>query len=408
MGDKLMININRILPVYYFTLECLFLFFLLFLFYTRIGAIPSVLSFVGVILVSYVVLLYGLKLQKVSGTLPFIGAILSGVVAYIFDFTLMSVFLCTIFLFFRLSAFFKDSSLWKEERPTLAILFYCSGFIIFLEGWIFKYPYMNWLFGIVIGFTILLSVGNYLRHLEGSKGNRNVSGIASAIGIAVLLTGMVTLLLPVVKWLLKNIFEGLTLLIGILLMPLFKLVESIGILQLKLKNQPKDEFEQAALTKEKSSITEEIIYNMPIWVWFVLLIVLLLIAWYFIRKIRMVDENSEDIVSLEGEHAPTMLKMEKRRRFFREPAPQEYLRKLFYQLQLYAEKHGLGRYDHETIREWFDRVGFQKNEELFKAYESVRYGGNVILKHDAKHFEDIIQGIKLEMKERTNKKGREA
>ncbi|WP_442593870.1 hypothetical protein [Neobacillus sp. D3-1R] len=325
--------------------------------------------------------------------------------AYILEFTLMSVFLCSIFLFFRLSAFFKDSGLWKEERAKLAILFYCSGFILFLEGWIFKYPFMNWLFAIVIGFTILLSIGSYLQHFEGNKVNRNISGMASALGIAILLTGIVTILLPIVKWLFKNIFEGVALLLGILLTPLFKLIESIGVLQLNLISQPMDEFEKVEISKHKRSLGEELVVNMPIWVWIVLLILLLLTTWYFIRKMRMVHEKSDvEMVSLEIEHSPSLLREQRKRRFFREPAPQEYLRKLFYQLQVYAEKQGMGRYHHETIREWFERVGFPMDEELFLAYENVRYGGMIIPKDDAKKYELIIQDIKNDLKERTRKK----
>lgn len=399
---------HRILPAYYFTLECLFLYFLLFLFYIESGEVPSIFSFFIVSSLSVIVLLYGLKKQTITGTFPFIGAILSGGMAYLLDFNIMSVILSSVFLFFRLTSFFKDDALWIEERSKLAILFYCSGFIIFLAGWIFKYPHMNWLFGIVIAFTILLSVGSYLQHLKETGGTRNISGITSTIGIAVLLTGGVTLLLPLVKWLFKNIFEGLILFIGIILTPIFKLIESFEF-QSKLKAPSVSEFKLPENSKERSYLFEEVISNTPILIWFVLFIVILLVVWYFVRKMRMANVKLDKVLSLEMEHSPTLLKMEKKRRFFREPPPQEYIRKLFFQLQIYAEKHGMGRYDHETIREWFNRVGFQTNEELILAYESVRYGGGVIPKRDAKHYEEMIQKIKNDIKERTiKKKGREA
>jgi hypothetical protein len=78
---------------------------------------------------------------------------------------------------------------------------------------------------------------------------------------------------------------------------------------------------------------------------------------------------------------------------------------LVFHLDEYASKYHLGRYPNETVREWFERVGFQKDENLFIAYESVRYGNiDVILdKHDAQRFEEMILDIKKDIKERNKK-----
>lgn len=399
--------IQRILPAYYFTLECLFLYFLFFLFYTFIGEIPSAVSFLAIIFIAQIVVHLGLKRKFITASLPYIGALLCGVLAYLLHFSTMSVLLCIVFLSFRIHAFIKDSSLWKEERPKLAILFYCSGIILFLEGWIFEYSYMNWLFGTTIIFTILLSLGSFLQHIEGGKGKRNVIEFAGVLGFAVLITAIITPFMPAAKWLFKNIFEGLTLVFSILLHPLFYFIETNKIRPPAVKLEQTDEVEGKG--RDIVELDNPLQY-IPPWAWLTLLIIIIVVIWLIVREMKMDSTlpEKEEVVKLKIDHTPALIKTEKRNGFFRERDPHEYLRKLFFQFQIFAENHGVGRYEHETMREWFDRVNFQKNEDLFLAYECVRYGGEVIHKQDARRFENMIREIKLEVKERAKKKrGRE-
>ncbi|MFD2445560.1 hypothetical protein ACFSO7_16495 [Bacillus sp. CGMCC 1.16607] len=402
--------IQRILPAYYFSIEGLFLYFLLFLFYTRIGEIPSIPSFVAVLAVAYLFLLFGLKQKLVSGTLPFVGAVLSGGIAYVFGFTFMSIVLIAVFLFFRMTAFLKDPAMWKEERTKLAILFYCSAFVIFLEGWVYKFPFMNWLFGTVIIFTLLFSVGRFLQQVETNKNVRNVGGIAGVLGIAAALATAVTFLIPIAKWMVFTIFEGLFLIIGFLLTPIFNLVESI-IIRDRRRAVDKDEFEQVEFTDDqKGGLSDTpVAVEDPIWLWLLLLAIVLFVIWFFVRKRKMNRDDNAPSSGIEIEHQPVQRNLGKKHRFFGEPAPNEYIRKLFFHFQIYAEKYGMGRYDHETVQEWFHRVNFRKDEDLFYAYDCVRYGEVIIPKDEAKHYEEIFEEMKREIKERKkNEKGKEA
>jgi hypothetical protein len=106
-------------------------------------------------------------------------------------------------------------------------------------------------------------------------------------------------------------------------------------------------------------------------------------------------------ISLDIEHFSSIPKNQEKRRFFRGPAPHEYVRKLIYQLQIYADKHEMGRFEHETVREWFQRLGFINHEDLLLAYEDVRYGNVVISKSEANHFEGVIADLKREIKQQT-------
>jgi hypothetical protein len=394
--------IKRILPTYYFSLECLFLYFLLFIFYIREGEIPSIYSFLTITAVANLVLLYSFKQEKVSATLPFIGAIISGGVGYLLGLSLVSVILITIFLYFRTVTFIKDTSLWLGEKTQFAIVFYGSGLIIFFFGAILKYPHMNWLFGIVIAYTLLLTLGRYLQQVVGNNGARNIPVITAILGIAVAFSGIVLLIIPIVKFLVINFWEGVALSIALLTIPIFKLVETITLTVRRKKGWGEGDIDPAEFSKEKTDIidTANNLANLPPWALSILLALILITIWFFVRKKRIEPSNT---ASLEFKRTPSATSTVKKGIFFREPAPNDYLRKLFYQLQIYSEKYGFGRFEHETMREWFERVGFQKNEELFLAYDLVRYGGKVIHKHEAKFLEEIIRNLKRDMKEKIKK-----
>lgn len=394
--------IQRLLPAYFFSLECYFLFFLLFFFYVQRADVPSITAFLIIIFVGNLILYFSQKQKLISGTVPFIGAIILGGVCYFLGLTNMSVFVCTVFLYFRIAAFIKDSSLWKEDRAHFAILFYCSSLIVFIAGWIFRYPYMNWMYGMVIGFTVLYSMGRFLQQIEGNKEGKAVAGFAGVLGVGVLLTGVLTILVPVVKWMFFKIMSGLAVIAALMGRPIFYLLEQIEFIA-KPMDPVEDEFTQGETGQPVVDHSINPNNYMPLWLVITLLIVAVLIIWYFVRKKKMMTDQTDEQSNIKLEYIPATVKTNKKRRFLREPAPNEYIRKLFYQLQIYADKHEMGRYEHETIREWFQRVDFPKNDELFLAYENVRYGKGQMNKEDALHFEVVIQGIKREIKERNKK-----
>jgi hypothetical protein len=393
--------IQRLQPAYFFALECYFLYLLVFLFYTRLGEIPSVLAFLVIMVGGNSILFLARKQRLVNGSIPFISATLLGGACYLLGLTPMTILLCTVFLYFRIDAFIKDSSLWKEERTNLAILFYTSSCVIFFVAWIFRYPHMNILFGLVIGFAVLYSVGRFLQQMGENNNVLDVFGLASVLSIAVLLSGIGTLLVPVVKWVFFKVFSGLAIIASILGSPIFSLIENI-VLKVRSPGSPDDPTEQAEGEQERTIENFQYADNIPPWFWIALLIMLLVVIWFIVKKkTKMVDMETHGQSAIQLEHIPLSAKTGRKQPFFRDPAPQEYIRKLIYQLDSYANKHHLGRYHHETIREWFQRVGFQKNEELFLAYEGVRYGNMALQRSDASHLEKVIHDIKQDIKERS-------
>jgi hypothetical protein len=393
--------IQRIQPGYFFTLECVFLYLLVFVFYGRSGSIPSIPAILTIAIVGNVLLFFVLKQKLVNNSIPLLIAILLSAAAYFTGFSIFAAILCCIFLYFRFGAFIKDSSLWKDERTNLAILFYSSSVIIFFIGWIFRYPYMNVLFALVIGFTVLYSIGRFLQQMGENNGFRDTIGIASVLGLAVVGTYLTTFLVPVVKYVFYKIFTGLAIIATMIGSPFFAMIEGI-VLRVQSVESPDDPFAQVEVGEPDGTYDNAVpASGIPSWFWVVILFVILLVVWYFVRKkSKMVDEEQDKPDFIQLEHNPLSGKQGSKTSFFREPAPNEYMRKLIYQLDQFAGKYHLGRYHHETIREWFHRVGFAENEQLFLAYEKVRYGDINLPKSEAVQFEAFISEVKRGIKER--------
>jgi hypothetical protein len=339
------------------------------------------------------------KKQVIKGGVPFLAAIFLGFVGYIFGFSLLSILICSVFFYFRIDAFIKDSLLWSADRTRLATTFYGISIFLFLEGWMFGYLYMNWLFAIVLIFTTLFIVGRFLQHVDRKHWLSQNIPLVLILAISAALTGLVTVVVYVVKWIFFKLMSYIVLLASIIGIPIIYLLQliKIEIAPNKTVSVLQKQTKQLQLKDDQHYLLETI----PIWIYLLLFIVVLLVIWFIVRKNRsLVDNYSPKSVLTEMIHEEWTAKNGRKRRFFRQPTPQEYMRKLFLQLHMTAEKYHIGRQQHETIQEWFQRVGFSSHHELFQAYESVRYGKNDIQKEDAVHLEQVITNLKREMKER--------
>ncbi|WP_079508240.1 hypothetical protein [Mesobacillus jeotgali] len=77
----------------------------------------------------------------------------------------------------------------------------------------------------------------------------------------------------------------------------------------------------------------------------------------------------------------------------RSVAPVNQIRKEIFLLEKFAHKKGLGRLNHESIKEWFNRLGIKSESRTVHTYEKVRYG-EYEEQHIAGWFKDDIRRIK--------------
>ncbi|MBP0726464.1 hypothetical protein J5Y03_14985 [Bacillus sp. RG28] len=390
--------IRRILPAYFFSLEGFYVYFILFLFYINKGFLPPIIPYIVVLVIGNLFLGLALRQQQVSNVLLLLGGIIGGMIGYFLGLSQISALISSLFIFFRIPAFLKNSFSWKSERADLVILFYSSSIFVFFYGWVNQYPHMKWLYSMLICFTVLYSVGRFLQQIEESHTIRNFDGISGLFGIVFLISGVITLLLPLTKLLFLKLFEGLIFLVY----PLINYL--INLLYRGMHNLPKNNRSNFMMnTGKKLAIGHDgtITDHSQIWIRILILVIILVTAWILIKKKSKTKTDMIKSSEFVIEHVPSFLKKNKKSRFFRGPAPHEYVRKLIYQLQIYADKNEMGRYEHETVKEWFKRVELPINEEFLLAYENVRYGQGVLARSEASHFESIIADLKRKIKERS-------
>jgi len=394
--------ILRLLSLYYFSLECIFLYFLLLLFYVHSNKVPPLLAFLCIGGIANLFLYYSLRKKQISRIIPMLAGFISGGIAYFLGFNLFPSIFCTFFIIYRVNAFINDSSLWMEERKKLPVIFYCSSFIVFITAWITDYSYINWVYSILIIFTLLFSLGRFLQQAIVNNEIKNVNGLLLSLVIAAMLTGLCTLLLPFVKWICFTLFEFVVKFVGFVATPLFNFVETIHI-----KPKPKGPIEDFVINRDPTQLKQNdefLIQHFPSWIWLVLVIVILVIVWLFLRRYKLQSaETNIEQSPVEIEYASSNLSKKQKKRFFKHSAPSEPIRKLIFQLQKYASKHNMGRQNHETIKEWFIRNNFPIPVQLLNDYDNVRYGNGTLIGNE-KEYEDEIQKIKQEIKNKDIKK----
>lgn len=396
--------IKRILPNYYFSLECLYVYFLLCLFYFSVNQLPPLFGFLCVCLVGNISLFFILKQKQITQFIPFFTGIVACGIGYFLGLNQMTAIICASFLFFRLKTFSIDSSLWIEERDKFQILFYCSGLVILFFGWIDNYSYMNVLYGISIGFTILFSFGRFLQQAVHKNALKNVHGLFGALSIAVILAAFVTVFIPTVKWGIFKLLDGLINVIGFIASPLFNLVENI-----QLQPKPKGNEEELRQNLDKIPQTHKVngfLSDIPSWSWLIIFILICILIGIYLYKFKFIRiEQNFQQSPLEIEQISIKENIKIKRRFFNHSAPSEHIRKLIFQLQKFALKHDFGRHEHETINEWFQRAEFQEHQDLLHAYEQVRYGDGILAQNE-KYYEKEFQTLKQVIKDRTKDKNK--
>jgi|GEM_PF-6082253 len=387
--------ILRLLSTYFFSLEYLLLYLIVIFIYESKNQLPPTLAIICIFMIGNLFLLYSLRKTQVSRVIPFLAAVISGGISYTLGLNSVTSILCASFTYFRLEAFLKDTSLWIEERNKLQIIFYLTSLVVLFFGWTSHYSYLNLILWIIILFTILFSLGRYFQQAVTTNTIKNYRGIIGSISIAVLLTGIISLILPILKWGIFKLLDGLFRAVGILGSPLFNYVDHITIKEKKINlgqnSNPEDKLPQNIRNHHY------ILESTSTWVWLLLLIIVLIVIWLVIRKltyIRNEKHTAKQEISIEYNAIPEHKR--KKRHFFKHYAPTEQIRKLIFQLQKYASKNKMGRHQNETLKEWLERIQIPNEDELIDAYNSVRYGKGEI--QDIKKYEEQVKRIKDKIK----------
>ncbi|WP_139840746.1 hypothetical protein [Gottfriedia acidiceleris] len=387
--------ILRLISAYFFSLEYLLLYLFVLFIYESKNQLPPTLAIICIFMIGILFLLYSLRKSQVSRVILFLAAIISGGISYTLGLNSVTSILCASFIYFRLEAFLKDTSLWIEERNKLQIIFYLTSLVVLFFGWTSQYSHTNLILWIIIIFTILFSLGRYLQQTATTQTVKNYRGIIVSISIAALLTGIITLILPFLKWGIFKLLDGLFSAVGFLGTPLFNYVDHITIKEKKIKLS----HDSSAEDKLPQNIRNHhyILESIPTWVWILILIITLIVIWLVIRKLAFIrNEKHTFQQEINIEYSAIPENSSKKRRLFKHSSPTEQMRKLIFQLQKYASKYKMGRNQNETLKEWLERIQILNEDELINAYNSVRYGKGEL--NDIEKYEEQVKRIKEKIK----------
>ncbi|WP_156424475.1 hypothetical protein [Bacillus sp. FJAT-27445] len=80
--------------------------------------------------------------------------------------------------------------------------------------------------------------------------------------------------------------------------------------------------------------------------------------------------------------------------------PENMLRREIFSLEYFARKNGFGRFESETVGEWWNRIEIPSNQSLVGLYEAVRYGNFQVGLSDLELARRELKGIKELIKQR--------
>lgn len=129
------------------------------------------------------------------------------------------------------------------------------------------------------------------------------------------------------------------------------------------------------------------------WIWILLVCVaLLLIVLYVRKKIRMTQLNvSMDTQRTESTPASGIGKRRKRR----VKPPKDTVRRLFFQLQKKLAATGMGRFESESVGDWFGRLdlGASQKDTVASEYRKVRYGEEALSAEEHSRYEHAVKAL---------------
>lgn len=191
--------------------------------------------------------------------------------------------------------------------------------------------------------------------------------------------------------------------VGVLIIPFGPLIEylmavvnGLSIQQLELGDRVP--VGQSSEIEQRDTISEGAAVNFPFeWLVFALIAVVLIVLIVLIMK-RKRENFQVELSNIQYEHE-AIFTAEKEKN---QPETSFYevetslLREQYIQFEQEAKTVGYERAKSETVREWFGKMGWSVDEQFFRIYETVRYGGQSIESSKAELFIQTLEMTKTD------------
>lgn len=402
-----MVKLNRYLPIIFYAACCfLFVYLILVPFTARQWAIFFQLLILAATQISLLLVLMKWKKADLSHILILSAAVGTGAY-FIFHVYFTAAVLITI-LFMSLS---KTGI--EERRPIfLWRLFLLSAAAAFVYYLLFPISHRTSLFFLLL--TELIGLLLFLIS-EHKADILHLTGITALfIGGAMLLTGLVLLVKPLMIWIFDSILRTF-------FSPVLYWLASVAWFVLNhlatddtsAKIQRALQSSNAAPQNETERQTAHVLsgyHDYSLFYGLAIVAVILLILFLLFRKRRIQSVNATQNAAINVIDTRRYSPETKRKagRFRRFAPPRDRIRRTVFRLQREAAKKHCGRYRSESLSEWLCRIGFDRiGIPVISGYNKVRYGKQELSPEEETNFFRSAGQIRAQIRDRKNFAGHE-
>ncbi|MHC0551954.1 hypothetical protein [Salinicoccus sp. CNSTN-B1] len=248
--------------------------------------------------------------------------------------------------------------------------------------------------GIFLGLPLFFFIGRLMVHLIGNgyAATRNISILLMAAGTFIVLGGIFSLIYNyaafAMKYLVVLLLNGMI----FLLRPLFNALEDVELEMPKMESeeQSAEEGEPVQEQLEQGTTFNHVPFDTIMMVLLAVAIIVGLYIYYRKREQPTAEESSAHTsanASVSHSALPEQKKMK---------APDDRVRKVYFNFEKWLASKGMGRYRNETIEEWIDRLELYTliDQDRLDTYMETRYRSQDATHKDYMAYKDNIRVMK--------------
>lgn len=368
--------INRVAAVsYYFTLELMLTVLCVFLFFIHKNEFPRIFAFLGICL--FGIVLFSMLLSRFLNKGKWLYFITIFPLLFIAGQLLGLSFLISamsgLFIFWRGISLFDDHS--EHSEALIVLLSFLIGLVVIIYSAMSHYSYQNQIVFFLIFELFLVLTAAFIKKWNAIHKDKwrfaqyfiKTLTLFSLIGL--LLTFVLKYLQKAVFAILQLIVLGLSSFVGPVINNLQYLLNNNSKKGFKPNLKESDVKLEAENFHEHSfGITENNLY----------LLLIMAVAGFIIYLIykRNMRFRKTSGISLANVEITTGVLSALKPSFIhkRVKPPNDFIRREIFDLQKFGHKLHLGRLPHETLEEWWKRIGIPSSGNIIQVYEKVRYG----------------------------------
>ncbi|MFC0015973.1 MULTISPECIES: DUF4129 domain-containing protein [Allobacillus] len=358
-------------------------------------------------------LIYFILKQLLNGRMLLFHFVLLGVISFMMNawlgLLLFHATIIAIFLTWRLALYyFKPDT--NQEKGIL-ITSVLLGFFLYLPAIFLENPDAHTgLYFILVQFTILIGgkistrMMNVEEHNHSGKAKQlsYIFGVPS--GILLITAGLFWFTPFMIKGF-YSLFSWIAYQIGLGATPLF---EWFNRQQAEIETTPNGE--QENISQEEQNVLEqareqtETISAETIMYIIIGACIISAIGIYYRHRNRLIRKKSKtaDEEKMQMETEKLSFRFSDLKENLKRKAPKSEIRKAFFELERWAAKRKLGRYDDETVEQWLHRLQLDTNRyaDVIDFYQTVRYGEQHLTEDEKRQYTDQLIELKNTLKQK--------